>query len=184
MSGSGFQAQAFVDDSRRVFVDPKGFFAALPVSGGLADPVIRAALYGLAAGVINLFWSLFGVGAMPFGHMGVVALVSMPIGAVISLFIGGAVFWGLSWLCGGLVAYEAGLRVQAALLVLFPLRAAINVFYAASPRLGLFLDLALALYGVWLGYNALLLALKAEERKARIAAIVFAVLVLLTALVR
>lgn len=184
MSETGFSAQAFVDDSRRVFTDTRAFFSALPVSGGFTDPLVRAVIYGLAAGVINLFWSLFGVGIMPFGSSGLLALVGMPVMAVFSLFLGGAVIWGVSWLCGGLVAFEAALRVQAVLMVLFPLRAAVNVFYAASPRLGVVLDLALAFYGVWLGYNALLLTLKAEEGKARIAGIAFAVLVLLTALAR
>ena len=66
----------------------------------------------------------------------------------------------------------------AACQVLLPVRAAFNLFHAASPNLGLILGLALAIFGAWLAYNALVQALGAAERKARIAAIVLAVLAL------
>ena len=177
-----FDFSGFLKDSRRVLQDPKGYFATMPTRGGLGDPLIRAALYGLAGGLVNLFWGIFGLrlGPMMFSHggLGLGGLVALPIVALLSAVVGGAVFWLAAKLCGVEPEFEAALRAAAACQVLLPVRAAFNLFHAASPNLGLVLGLALAIFGAWLAYNALVQTLGAAERKARIAAIVLAVLAL------
>ncbi len=175
-----FDCSARLKDARRLLRDPKGFFAAMPVHGGWGDPLLTAALYGLAAGLVNLFWGLFGLRPGPLmftpGGLGLGGLVALPVVAVLSALVTAAVFWLAAKLCGADPEFEAALRAAAACQVLAPLRAAFNLFHAASPNLGLALGLALAVFGAWLAWHALVQALGAPERKARIAAVVLAVL--------
>lgn len=175
-----FDFPSFLQDTQRVLRDPKGFFASMPVQGGWGDPLLKAAIYGLAAGIVNLFWGLFGLRLMPMmfspGGLGLGALIALPIAAVLSALVGAAVFWVAAKLCGVDPEFEAALRAASACQVLVPLRALFNLFHAASPNLGLALGAALAVFGAWLAYHALSQTLGAPERKARIAAIVLAVL--------
>lgn len=177
---TAFDFQRLWSDSERILREPKSFFSSMPVSGGFADPVVRAAVYGLAAGLVNLIWGIFGLGhgrmMTSFGGLGIGGLVGMPLMALAGVFVGGAVLWLAARLCGAQPGYEAAARASAACQVLLPVRAAFNLFHAASPSLGLALGVALNLFGAWLAYNALASALGVEERKARVAGVVLAVL--------
>ncbi|WP_449241978.1 YIP1 family protein [Desulfovibrio sp.] len=177
---TAFDFQRLWDDSLAILRDPKRFFSSMPASGGFGDPVLRAVVYGLAAGVMNLLWGLFGMGhgrmMTSFGGLGIGGLAGMPLVALAGLFVGGGLLWLAARLCGARPGYEAAARASAVCQVLLPVRAAFNVFHAASPSLGLAMSVALNLFGAWLAYHALGSALGVEERKARVAGVVLAVL--------
>lgn len=182
MAGAAFDFQKFIDDSKNVLMAPKDFFAAMPKEGGLVDPVIKALIYGLVAGIINFIWGLLGMtilGALG-GVGGAAGLIATPIAALIGLFIGGVIVLILSAICGGNKTYEANVRVVAALMVMMP----INALFAFTIKINIYLyviiSLLISLYGLWLLLNALVSALGGKDMTAKVICGILAIIVVLS----
>jgi hypothetical protein len=111
------------------------------------------------------------------------AFIGSIIGALIGLFIGGVIVLIISSICSGSNDYEANVRVVAAMMVLTPINAFLNVFNGVSPVLGNIFGLVVNLYGLWMLYHALNQTLKAKEETSKIIAIVLGALVLLFAII-
>lgn len=183
MSNESIDFKKVLNDSRDTLLNPKGYFASMPLAGGIAEPVIKGAMYGVLAGLFSLLWSVTGfsvVGAgMLGGAVGFMALVWSVIGAIIGLFIGGVLVLVISAICGGNTDYEANLRVAASLMVLYPINAFFAFSYGISFTLGGVIALLVSLYSLYLLYHAVIHALKGKESTAKIVAIVLLVLSLL-----
>ena len=67
MSESSFDINAFIKESKDVLVTPKSYFATMKITGGLGEPIIKALIYGVVAGIISFLWSLFHLGGGMFG---------------------------------------------------------------------------------------------------------------------
>lgn len=182
MAESGFNFQKLMDDSKSVLTNPKGYFSSMAKEGGFVEPIIKALVYGVVAGVISLIWSLLHFSAASsmmggiFGVGPVAIIIGSIIGAVIGLFIGGIIILIVSAICGGTTNFEANVRVAAALMVLSPVNALLSVFSGVHLYLGLFISLVVALYGLYLFYNALVSALGAKEGTAKVVSIILAVI--------
>jgi hypothetical protein len=59
MSNSTFNFNAFIKESKDVLKDPKTYFSTMKTTGGIAEPLIKAVIYGAVAGIIIFIWSLF-----------------------------------------------------------------------------------------------------------------------------
>lgn len=170
-------------------MNPKEHFAQLSTTGGFGEPVIKAVIYGFAAGIFALLWSLLnisdvsGLGGLFGGAVGVMAFIGSIIGALIGLFIGGFIVLIISAICSGSNDYEANVRVMAALMVLTPVNAFLNVFNGVSPALGNIIGLIVNLYGLWMLYHAVNQTLKAKQETSKVISIVLAVIVLLFAII-
>ncbi len=70
MSNSSFDFNALIRESKDVLKDPKAYFSTLKTTGGIAEPVIKAVIYGLVAGVFIFLWSLLKIGPVSSGLMG------------------------------------------------------------------------------------------------------------------
>jgi len=183
MSDQSINFNKIVKDSRETLLNPKGYFASMPLTGGFAEPLIKAAIYGTVAGLFALLWSILGWSAIGGGGIwgsavGIMALIWSVIGAIVAVFLGGAIMLVISAICGGNTDYEANVRVAASLMVVYPINAFLAFFYGISFTLGGFVALAVNLYSIYLLYHAAIQALKGKESSVKIVAIVLLVLVL------
>ncbi len=183
MSNKSINFNKILKDSRETLLNPKVYFESMPLAGGFAEPVIKAAIYGTVAGLFALLWSVLGWSAMGAGiwgsAMGIMALIGSIIGAIIAVFIGGAIMLVISAICGGNTDYEANVRVAASLMVVYPINAFLAFFYGISFTLGGVVALAVSLYSIFLLYHAAIQALKGKESTMKIVALVLLLLALL-----
>jgi len=184
MSNESINLNKILKDSRETLLNPKGYFASMPLAGGLTEPIIKAAIYGTVAGLFALLWGILGFSAMGFGGMlggavGIMGLIWSIIGAIIAVFLGGAIMLVISAICGGNTDFEANVRVAASLMVVYPINAFLAFFYGISFTLGGVVGLAVGIYSIYLLYLAAIHALKGKESSAKIVGIVLIILALL-----
>jgi hypothetical protein len=123
---TSFDFNAFIKESKETLLNPKAYFSTMKTSGGMAEPVIKALIYGVLAGIIAFLWGIIGLGGRigVFGAgIGVMVLVWVILGAIIGLFIGAVIVLIISSICKGNTDFEANLRVVASLMVIMPISA-------------------------------------------------------------
>ncbi len=155
-----------LDSAKRVITDPAGFYRSMPQSGGFAAPVIFVLVMAVISGLIVAILTLptgLGAGAAPVGFM---ALVMLPIMALIGSFIGAAIMFVIWKLMGSDRSFETAYRCVAYAAAIMP----ITVLLAAIPYLG---SIVKVLWSFFLMYVA---SVEVHGIKARTAAIVFGVL--------
>lgn len=184
VSGNEVDMGRMIRESVQVLTAPKTFFAAMPKTGGLIDPVIRTVIFALVAAVINLVWSFVPIGpavgkGILFGFAG---LILFPIFALIGLFIGAVILLVLSAICGGSTDYMFCVRISGVLSVLFPINAVFGIVSKINLYLGALVSLALGFFGLWLLYNALVHALGGKEGVAKIISLILAGILILFSL--
>lgn len=174
---------SLVKDSRETLLNPKEYFSSMPLTGGYTEPLIKAAIYGLVAGLFSLLWTVLGLSAFGVtiwsGAIGIMALIWSVIGAIIAAFVGGGIMLVISAICGGNTDYEANLRVATSLMVVYPINAFLAFLYGINTDLGSVVGLAVTMYSTYLLYYAVILALNGKESSVKIVAIVLVVLALL-----
>ncbi|MCA1757043.1 MAG: YIP1 family protein [Bacteroidales bacterium] len=187
MSNESFNFNKFIKDSIETITRPKEYFAALTLEGGLGEPVIKAVLYGIVAGIFTLIWSFLKIGAvaggMFGGAIGIMAFIWAIIGAIIGLFIGAVIMLIISAVCGGSTDFEANLRVTASMMVLMPVSAFFGFFSGLNFWLGFLITMVIYLFGLYLMYFALTGSLKGKSGISRIVTIALAALVVLFMLI-
>ena len=182
MAEGAFNFKKFIDESKQTLLNPGEYFAAMAKEGGFGEPIIKALVYGLVAGLISLIWSvlnLSAVGGAQFGGMmgggvGIMALVWSLVGALIGVFISGLIMLILSLICGGSKEFEANLRASASIMVLMPVSALFNFIYSFSLSVGGIVSLLVMLYGLYLVYIALTKALGGSEGAAKVITVILA----------
>jgi len=184
MSNNAFDFNKLLKDSRETLLNPKGYFESMSLSGGLAEPLIKAAIYGAVAGLFALVWSLLGWSAMGMGGfmggaVGIMALIWSVVGAIIGVLIGGAITLAISAICGGNQDFEANLRVAASLMVVYPVSAFFSFLYGISFTLAGVIGVVINLYALYLLYEAVIRSLKGKESSMKIVLIVLAIIVML-----
>lgn len=179
---TSFDLNSCIKESKETIVNPKGYFAALKTSGGIGDPVIKALIYSVIAGVIVFFWGVIGLGgrAGVFGAgLGAMALVWTIVGAMVGLFIGAVVLLVISAICKGNTDFEACLRVTASVMVVFPISALLGFTSGISLWLGAIIGLCVNLFALYLLYHGLTETLKANPGTSRMVMYVLAVILVL-----
>ncbi|MEN8228443.1 MAG: Yip1 family protein [Bacteroidota bacterium] len=184
MSNQSIDFNKILNDSRETLLNPKGYFSSMPLQGGFTEPVIKAAIYGVIAGLFALLWSVLGMSALGSsafwgGAVGIMALIWSIIGAIIALFIGGAIMLIISAICGGNTDFEANVRVAAALMVVYPINSFFAFFYGINLTLGSVIGLLVSFFSIYLLYHAAIQALKGKESAVKIVGIVLILLALL-----
>lgn len=181
MENESFDFNKLFEESKNTLLNPKEYFTSMVVTGGLVAPVIKAAVYGLIAGLLTFVWSLFHLGgatsSMIGGAVGFMAIIFSIIGALVGLFIGAIILMILSAIAKGSTDFEANVRVSASLLILMPLSSLFSFFSGFNLTLGAIVSLLINLYGLWLLYNALTTTLKGDQRTSKIVTVVLAALV-------
>lgn len=185
MSDGTFDLNLFIKESKDVLLNPKAYFSTMKTSGGMAEPLIKAVIYGAVAGAIAFLWSLLKIGAMSgFGSaIGIMAFIWSIIAAIIGLFFGAVIILVISSICKGSTDFEANLRVSAALLVIMPITAFLGFAGHFNLYFGVIVSLVVGLYGLWMLYNGFVQALKTNPETTKIVAyILIAIFVLFTLL--
>ena len=177
MNDLNLDLQKIFNETRETLLNPKEYFSSMPLEGGFAEPIIKAAIYGVVAGLFALLWSLLGFspmggGGIWGGAVGVMALIWSVIGAIATAFIGGALMTVISRICGGNTDFEANVRVASSLMAIYPIRAFLSFMYGISFVLGGIVGLGISLYCVYLIYHAAIEALNGKEPSVKVAAIV------------
>lgn len=186
MSETSFNFNTFIRESIDVLVKPKSYFSTMKTTGGIAEPLIKAVIYGLIAGIIALIWGLLKIGGsvgLFGGAVGVMLFVWYIIGAVIGLFIGAVILLVISAICKGSTDFEANARVTASLMVMMPIGALLGFVSGLNFTAGSVVSLLVNLFGLYLLYHGLVEALKAKPGTAKILTIILAALLVLFFLV-
>ncbi len=184
MNDTGIDLHKILTETRETLLNPKEYFSSMSLEGGFAEPVIKAVVYGIVAGLFSLLWSLLGLSATVGGGVlggaeGLMALFLSILGSLVTVFIGGALLFVISAACGGNTNFEANLRVASSLMAVYPINAFLSFFYGINFELGGVVGLAMSLYSIYLTYQAVIEALKGRESSAKIAAIVLVVFALI-----
>ena len=183
MNEKGFDFSAFITEWKETLLNPKSYFSTMRTEGGIAEPIIKALIYGAAAGIFYFIWSMLHLSGYGHGFIGGVAgisaLFTSVIGAVIGVFIGGVVVLVLSAISEGNKEYEACLRVAAGLIAVFPVSAFLSFFSGLNAEIGTLVGLAINIYSLYLLYLGLTLALKGNEKTVKIIAFVIGGLLIL-----
>lgn len=159
------------NEAKTIIRHPKEYLTALKTEGGLPEPMRLVAGYIVLA---TLFISLSTIFTLPTLSVAIITIIVSPIVALFWFLITIAIVWALSALCGGKKELEASFRVAAALYVVFPLQALVQMI----PYLGAIANFILMFYLIWLLYIALVQTLGAQRKRALIAAIILISLVL------
>jgi hypothetical protein len=186
MSDSTFNFNSFIKESVDVLVKPKAYFSTMKTTGGIAEPLIKALLYGVIAGVIALIWSLLKLGAasgLLGGAVGVLALVGYIIGAIIGLFIGAVIMLILAAICKGTTDFEPNVRVTASVMVIMPVSALLGFIGGLNSTVGSIVTLLVNLYALYLIYHALVESLKAKPSNSKVLTIILGALLVIFFLV-
>jgi hypothetical protein len=179
---TSFDLNAFIKESKETLLNPKAYFSTMRIAGGMAEPVIKALIYGVVAGLIVFLWGLIGLGGVAgvFGAgIGIMGLVYTVISAVIGLFIGAVIVLIISAICKGNTDFEASLRVVASVMVIFPISALLGFITGISPVFGAVIALFVNLYALYLLYYGLTESLKANPGTTKIFMYVLAVLLVI-----
>jgi hypothetical protein len=183
MSDGTFDFNVFIKESKDVLLNPKSYFSTMKTSGGMTEPLIKAVIYGVVAGAIAFLWSIMNIGGIAGGILGggigVMAFFSYAFGSLIGLFIGAVVILVISSICKGSNDFESCVRVSAALMVMLPITVLIGFAGSINIYLGILINLAASLYSLWLLYNALIEALKAQPETTKIVMYIFIALIVL-----
>jgi len=181
MSNQGFSFKKFFEDSKKALLSPKEYFSTMETTGGIGEPVVKALIYGAIAGVFALIWSLLNLSASSGlfgGGVGLLALIWSIIAAVIGVFIGAVIVLIISSIAKGNSEFEPSMRVAAAIMVIMPISAFFG-FLGGVRILSTVINLAINLYGLYLLYLAVTLALKGEDKPAKIVSYVLGGLLIL-----
>jgi hypothetical protein len=179
---TSFDLNAFIKESKETLLNPKSYFSAMPTTGGMAEPVIKALIYGVIAGIIVFLWGIIGLGGQTgvFGAgIGAMGLIYTVIAAVIGLFIGAVIVLIISAICKGNTDFEACLRVVSSVMVIFPISALLGFVTGISPVLGAIVALCVNLYALYLLYFGLTESLKSNPGTTQIFMYVLAVLLVI-----
>jgi hypothetical protein len=183
MSNSTFDFNVFIKESKDVLVNPKSYFSTMKTTGGIAEPLIKAVIYGVIAGLIALIWGFLRLGGttggLLGGAIGIMAFVYYIIAAVIGLFVGAVIVLVISAICKGNTDFEANKRVTAAVMVIMPIAALLKFVSGLNFTAGAIVGLAVNIFGLYLLYHGLVEALKAKPETSRIVVIVLAAILVL-----
>jgi hypothetical protein len=168
----------FIKESKDVLVNPKSYFSTMKTSGGMAEPLIKAVIYGAIAGALTFIWSLLGMGALG-GAIGIMAFIWSIITAIIGVFIGAVIVLVISSICKGNTDFEANMRVTAAVMVIMPISAFFGFAGHLNLYLGVIIGLAVYIFALWLLYNGLVEALKTNAETTKIVSYVLIAIIVL-----
>jgi hypothetical protein len=179
---TSFDFNAFIKESKETLLNPKAYFSTMKTSGGMAEPVIKALIYGVLAGIIAFLWGIIGLGGRigVFGAgIGAMVLVWVILGAIIGLFIGAVIVLIISSICKGNADFEASLRVVASVMVIMPISALLGFTMGINSIFGAIITMCVNLYALYLLYHGLTESLKANPATTKIVMYVLAALLVI-----
>jgi hypothetical protein len=171
MSNGTFDFNVFLKETKETLLNPKSYFSTLKTDGGIAEPLIKAVVYGTIAGIILLLWGILNIGVAGGGMLGsavgFMSFIWAVIAAVIGLFLGAVVTLIISSVCKGNSDFEANLRVTASVMAVMPISIFLRFTMWVNLYLGGLVSIAVYAYTMWLLYHGLVQTLKCEEKTTK-----------------
>ena len=157
----------YIETWKEVIQRPSDFYSRMPTTGGYADPITFAAIsyviYGLLAAILGGI-----IGPRGFSFFAIITtVIVIPIVGIISLFIGGAIFYIIYKILGGTGSYEGTVRF---------------ISYASAPMVLSWiplLGLIAGIYGLYLNIVGGSFVHKVSMGKSAIAVLLPSILVLI-----
>lgn len=160
-----FDINQLIADVKTVITNPAGYYRAMEKTGGFANPLVFVAVMGAVSGLLVAILSIMSAPVGMFAY-GFLAIILLPIGAVIGSFICAGVLFVIWKLMGSEHSYETAYRCFAGSMAVYP----ITTLLALIPYLGAIIGIA---WGCYLMIEASV-AVHGRERKT--ATIAFGVL--------
>jgi hypothetical protein len=172
MSTVTFDFNGFLNDSKNTLLNPNSYFSGLKLSGGITEPSLKAAMYGILTGLIYLLCYLLKVRTLGAGYtgeaVGLLAFIKIIFASVAGLFIGAFALLVISSVCRGITAYEANLRVTSSVMVVVPVYTVLSISQAINLYFGIVIGLLIFIYFLWILYHGMVFSLKCKPENARI----------------
>jgi hypothetical protein len=183
-----FDFDLFRKETKNTLLNPKSYFSRMKNSAGMSEPILKALMYGLIAGIIYLICWLLKIKSFVAGDIGeavgLLAFIKIILGSLAGLFLASGLLFLISSVCQGITAFEVSLRVSSSLMALLPVYAILSILSALSIYIGILVNIVVSLYFLWLLYPGLVEALKCRPGKARFVCWVFFALFLLIVLLK
>ena len=176
MAEGGFDFKKFLDETKATLITPAEYFAVMPKEGGFGDPLVKAVIYSLIAGIIGFIFSFMNLSTFSglFGSsVGLFLIINSLFFGIIGLFMGGAIILVISSICGGNTNYETNVRVTASLMAIYPIHALLSFLTGVNIWIGQLVFLTIALYGLYMLFVALTKSLEGKKETAKIVSIIF-----------
>ena len=164
MSNAAFSS--IINDAIHVITNPVGFYRQMAKSGGYAAPIVFVIVMAVIAGLMVAILSLFGANMSAGTAIGLMAILIIPIMALIGSFIGAAILFVIWKLLGSEESFESAYRCVAYSTAIIPITALMGLI----PYLGSIIKLA------WSTYLIYVASIEVHNLKAGTAMAVFGVL--------
>lgn len=164
MSNAAFSS--IINDAIHVITNPVGFYRQMDKSGGYAAPIVFVIVMAVIAGLMVAILSLFGANMSAGMAIGLMAILIIPIMALIGSFIGAAILFVIWKLLGSEEPFESAYRCVAYSTAIIPITALLGLI----PYLGSIIKLA------WSTYLIYVASVEVHNLKAGTAMAVFGVL--------
>ncbi len=151
---------------------PASFYRQMPLSGGYTDPLIFAAVMGIASGIVRIVMGLLGFSFAKFFMLFLIGLIVSPILTVLWTFVAAAILFVIWQLMGSRQSYEVSFRCAAYMLAISPVASALNFI----PYLGIVAVLA------WMAYILVCASVEVHGTEPKIAWVVFGAICAVVAL--
>jgi|SRR5208283_1205739 len=163
---------SIVETFQGVIRAPASFYRQMPLSGGYADPLIFAAVMGIAAGIVRIIPGLPGFSFAKSFMLSLTGLIVSPILTGLCTFVAAAILFVIWQLMGSRQSYEVSFRCAAYALAISPAAAALNFI----PYLGVVAVLA------WIAYILVCASVEVHGTEPKIAWVVFGAICAVVAL--
>jgi len=132
-------AMSIFNTAVQVITRPVDFYREMQRSGGFVDPLIFMVIMAVAAGIIQSFFALIGVG---YGGFGISSIIIAPIAVAIFGFVGAGIVFVIWKLLGSTQSYEVAYRCAAYAAAISPLTTLVQPI----PYLGALVGIAWGFY--------------------------------------
>ncbi|RUM93564.1 MAG: hypothetical protein DSZ28_07820 [Thiothrix sp.] len=164
MSNAAFSS--IINDAIQVITHPVRFYRQMEKSGGFATPIIFVIVMSITTGLIVAILSFFGTGISAGITIGLMAIVMIPILALIGSFIGAAILFVIWKLLGSEESFETTYRCVAYSMAIIPFTALLGLI----PYLGSIIKIA------WSTFLIYVASIKVHNIRSGSAMTVFGVL--------
>jgi hypothetical protein len=153
----------WIADVVKVIKNPRGYFSSIEEDGNYEDPIVRAGFYGFIAGAFAL---LFYVLDYKFNVSGLLYLIAYPAIAIVMTFGFAGVMLLFAYICRGDMDFEFSVKAVSTKMFIYPLAIVLNGIAFSMIYLYI-VYVVLALYILFLMYNAVIYSLHGDKSFAR-----------------
>ncbi|MHA1540635.1 MAG: hypothetical protein ACTSXL_05480 [Alphaproteobacteria bacterium] len=155
--------KTFITDARDLLLRPKKLFESIKTNNDFDEPIVKAGVYGLLAGIISVLVGVFS----GQGLVSLTKLISLPILSVFITFGAAGILLFISYLANGKMDFEASVKAVSSKIFLYPIIVLLSAVSITFPLL-VFSTVLVDMFLLYLGYSMIVYCLNADLKRARI----------------